>query len=336
MPVVIPESAGYEGTVNEPQWSELLSHAGGRQYGVADAGSWKVTAGTADREVRIAIGRGFGYGVFDRSVAVASLTLPATTSGSRWHLITVHRDWAANQSSFDSVAGSADKQLPARENTPGAVDDQPLALVRVVAGQSQVADIVDLRVWGGDGGARASDDLVLQYLNRVGTRVQIGGRSWFRDLNSLGQPVWVDLAAGRLLGVYNLPFGGLAPSGSLPNQGVSVWGNQTQTIAWFDLPDPGVPYRVRMFADGFWGAEIDSGVRFDFDMMVGATPIATKLPGGEGFLFRTWRDWSPPASGQVFTGAQQLGFRARRIYGNVPWGAVMIAQSRVVAEVISA
>lgn len=198
MPVVIPESAGYEGTVDEPEWSDLLSMTGGRQYGVADPASWKVTTGTADREVRIAPGRGFGYGVRDRSTAVASLTLPPTTSGSRWHLITVHRDWAANQSAFDFVVGSADRQIPARDNTPGAVDEQPLALARIDAGQSQVAEIIDLRVWGGDGGSFANDELVLQYLNRIGTTVRIGSVEWNRDLDALGNPVWVSRGGAEM------------------------------------------------------------------------------------------------------------------------------------------
>jgi hypothetical protein len=336
MPVVIPESAGYEGTVDEPQWSDLLSMAGGRQYGVADAGSWKVTVGTADREVRIAPGRGFGYGVRDRSTTVASLTLPATTSGSRWHLIVVERDWAANQSAFDSVAGSDVRALPPRDNTPGVNDAQPLALARVDAGQSQVAEIIDLRVWGGDGGSFANDELVLQYLNRIGTQLQIGARSWMRGINTLGQPEWRDLAAGRLLGVYPLQWFGLAPSGSLPGQGVNVWGNQTQTIARYNLPDPGSPYRVRMYSHGFWGSEFqNAGNRHDFDMMVGSTAIATWLPPGDDFYFGNWRSWSPPASEAVFTGPQQLGFRARRIYGN-PYGAVRQADSVVIAEVFSA
>lgn len=193
MPVLIPESAGYEGSVDEPQWSDLISMAGGRQYGVADAGSWRVTTGTADREVRIAPGRGFGYGVRDRSIDQASLTLPPTTSGSRWHLIVTRRDWAADQTVFDFVAGSAAKEIPERDRTPGILDDQPLALARVAAGQSQVAEIVDLRVWGGDGGSIAADELALQYLDRLGTSIRIGDSRWDRILNNLGQPTWSQL-----------------------------------------------------------------------------------------------------------------------------------------------
>lgn len=183
-------SSGYEGTVNEAQWSDLLAYAGGRQYAVADAASWAVSVGAADREVRIAVGRGFGYGVRDLSDTVVPLIIPAATSGSRYDLIVAHRDWQANTTTFTRIAGTSARELPARAQTPGTVDDQPVALVRVTAGQSQVTEIVDLRVWGGDGGAYARDELVLQYVNRLGTNILINGVEWTRVLNSLGAPVW--------------------------------------------------------------------------------------------------------------------------------------------------
>lgn len=192
MSVTIADSVGYEGTVTEPEWAELMAYVGGRQYGVVGDADWKVTAGTADREVRIAPGAGFGAGVLDRTNEAASLVLPAPPSGSRWHLIHVHRDWGANASSFDSIAGSTTTaQIPARATTPGTADDQPLALARVQAGQSQVAELIDLRVWGGYGGAFAVDELVLQYLTQLGVNISISGVVWRRELNSLSTPIWV-------------------------------------------------------------------------------------------------------------------------------------------------
>lgn len=192
MAVTIADSVGYEGTVDEPDWARLMAYAGGRQYGVVGDGDWKVTAGTADREVRIAPGMGFGSGVLDRTTTAASLILPAPPSGSRWHLVTVRRDWGANESSFDSIpGGTGTAQIPTRETTPGTADDQPIALVRVQAGQSQVVEIRDLRVWGGYGGAFAADELALQYLAQLGTIISVAGTVWRRELNALGSPVWV-------------------------------------------------------------------------------------------------------------------------------------------------
>lgn len=190
MAVTIADSVGYEGTINEAQWAQLMAYAGGRQYGVVGTNDWKVTVGTADREVRIAPGVGFGSGILDRTTATASLTLPATTSGSRWHLIAARRDWQANETTFDSIAGGTTPALPNRSANPGVADDHPIALVRVAAGQSQIAEIRDLRVWTGDAGARAVDELVLQFLNRIATRVRIGSVDWVREVDVLGAPYW--------------------------------------------------------------------------------------------------------------------------------------------------
>lgn len=347
MRVLIPQaqSAGYgalgpddmdpPGSVYAPQFARMMPEAGGHQYGVADLSSWVLTRGTGDRQVRISAGRGSGHSVVDQTTAVATMQLPATTSGSRWHLIVVHRDWQARQSAFDSIQGSATMQLPTRATSPGTVDDQPLYLVRVDAGRSDVAEIVDLRVVHGESGTLAFHSLALQYLDRLGSTVRIGGRTWVRTLDALSSPVWVESSGGRLLGVYELAWFGLSPSGSLPNRGVMVWQNQTQTLAKYDLPDPGVPYRVSFYARGFWGNEFDRGARHDFIALVGDKEIYTWLPAADEFVFGNFRHWTTPPSREIFSGAQQLGFRARRVIGG-PYGAVQQADSAVIATVYSA
>lgn len=190
MSALITDSVGYDGSVNEAEWADLLAMAGGRQYGVADVGSWAATVGAQDREVRLSPGRGFGYGVRDKTTTEKSLLLPASPAGSIYHLIHVHRDWQANQSTFDAIAGTAVKQIPERAITPAEADDQPLWLARVDAGKSQVQELVDLRVWGGDGGSYARDELVLQYLNRVGTSVRFGNTLATRIINAESNPAW--------------------------------------------------------------------------------------------------------------------------------------------------
>jgi len=336
-PVPITTSVGYDGSVNEPDFSELMSAAGGRQYGVTSESSWKPTAGPGDREVKLLAGAGFGYGVRDRTTAPVSLFLDAAGSGSRWDLVVVRRDWQANESTFDVIEGSSTKMLPGRETSHSVQkDDQPIALVRIQAGRSDVAEIIDLRVWGGDGGSTAADELVLQFMNRLGTQIRIGVRQWARLLDSVGNPTWIDVAAGRLLNVVRVPFEALPPSGQPNSQGVTVWGNPGQTIAKFNLDDPGTPYRVEMYADGFWGNEIaNSPARHDFDFVVGETTIATRLPAADEFFFGNWRSWAPPPSQQIFTGAQPLLMRARRISGDT-YGAVRAAESRVIATIYSA
>ncbi|MDF2992095.1 MAG: hypothetical protein K0S37_2609 [Microbacterium sp.] len=244
-------SAGYEGTVNEPEWSDLLAMAGGRQYGVGGPGDWKVTPGVgADRQIQIAVGRGFGYGVRDLSDAVATLQLPA---GERWHLITAHRDWQANQTTFAAISGGVEMQLPPRDTTPGTVDDQPLALVRVrAASQIALADIIDLRIWGGDGGALAMHELVLQFANRLGTRVRIGNREWSRVVDSLGSPAWAVTGTetrhngnpGATLAGIDVPSGALLlpgaqiKTGMLTSGTTVAFGNEYMPAIVFEQPFP--------------------------------------------------------------------------------------------------
>lgn len=216
MAVTIANSVGYEGTIQEPDWARLMIHAAGRRYGVVAPSDWKVTPGAADREIRIAPGMGFAAGVLDRTDAEVSLTLPARASGSRWHLIVARRDWQANVSSFDSIPGpTGSASIPTREVEPGILDEQPLALVRVQAGQSQVVEIRDLRVWVSNGGAFAVDDLVRQYLGPLGTSLFINGVAWNRALNTLGTSVWVRTPSEKQAGTASgTQTGGIAYPGA--------------------------------------------------------------------------------------------------------------------------
>lgn len=331
MAVTIPNSAGYAGDINATEWAQVIPHAG-VQYGVLNESSWVATVGASDREVRLSPGTGFGGGIMDRSTATASLVLPASSSGSVYHLIYVHRDWNLGQSAFTSKAGSAVKAIPSRDTTVGQADDQPLWLARVDAGKSQVQELIDLRVWRG----YAVDDLVRQYLNELGTNVRIGGREWSRDLDVLGAPTWVDRGIGRLLSTQVVPWDSMAASGSVSDPGVTVWNEASRLIARLNLTDPGVPYRVEIYGHGFWGRELESRTaRFDFDAMVGGTAIYTRYPAGDEFLYSNYRSWSPPPSTQVFTGAQQIGLRARRVSGD-GFGALKAADSLVVVSIYSA
>lgn len=192
MAVTIADSVGYEGTVDEEDWATLIAASGGRRYGVLGPSDWQVTRGAADREVRIAPGAGFGPGVLDRTTSESSLVLPSPGTGKQWVLITCHRDWGANTSSFDYITGGTGQAvIPARATTPGTEDDQPLALVSVDAAQAQVGEIIDLRVWGSNGGAYAASVVALQYLNDLGTSILVGNETRAdRVLDALGSPVW--------------------------------------------------------------------------------------------------------------------------------------------------
>jgi hypothetical protein len=187
-------SSGYDGTVDEVQWAQLVPAVGAAQYGVVGAGDWKVTSHPVlDKAVLVAAGSGWGPGVFDTSDAPATVQCDALTSGTRWDLITAKRDWqpTAGATVFSKVTGGAVKTLPARFTDPGEQDEQPLALVQWTAGQTQPTAIVDLRCWAGNGGMFAKEDLVRSYLDRLGASINIAGLLWSYQVGANDTPGWI-------------------------------------------------------------------------------------------------------------------------------------------------
>lgn len=192
-------SNGYDTTPEKPYgegvWADSHPSIGLASYGVRSAGDWKVTAVSGqDRTVSISAGRGFGHGVTDKTVANDTIQLDTISSGSRWDLIVCRRDWTptAGVSSFVKVNGGATAVIPGgRQVGPGNIDDHPLALVQVTAGQTQPTQIIDLRTWAGDGGGLvANHDLVRSFMNAVGTRLQISGTDWVRIVGANDTPEW--------------------------------------------------------------------------------------------------------------------------------------------------
>lgn len=63
-------SIGYDGSVNEKQWAELVPSVGSSTYGVKDADDLKVTAVAGQPlTVSVASGSGWGHGVLDTETA---------------------------------------------------------------------------------------------------------------------------------------------------------------------------------------------------------------------------------------------------------------------------
>jgi len=181
-------SVGYDGTINEVQWASMVSKVGMSPYGVADAPSWKVTAvsGT-DRTVSIAAGVGWGYGVYDVSDSNVTITLDTVSSGSRWDLIVANRDWTGTggATTFAKVNGGTTRVIPGRTTGPGVTDQQPIALVQIIAGQSQPGTIVDLRCWSSNGGMAAASVDALAYLKAPGAMVMVGSQMYTAVLDPL-------------------------------------------------------------------------------------------------------------------------------------------------------
>ena len=213
-------SVGYDGPITEPGMASLMPRSGSADYGVDGAGDWKVTAHpTTPGGLNIAPGRGWGPGVIDTTDAIETVvqtSLPS--SGTRWDLVVRHRDWTppGGVSSATIITGTATKQLPTMDNNPGTKDDQPLALVQWTAGQTQPTVIVDLRIWGANGGLVAKDTLVQTFITRIGSAITIAGVRWQLVLGDNDIPTWVSDTGIETVSMVGL--GGWTVTGDITRQ----------------------------------------------------------------------------------------------------------------------
>lgn len=143
-----PTSVGYDGTVREGNWARLARFLG-TDYGVGGPNDWKVEAVTgADRTVRIRAGSGYGHGVLDTTSTNETLQLPIVSSGSRWDTVVARRDWQGDSGATEfayETGGVLQSVATGINNSPGVIDDQLLALVRITAGQQVPTAVIDLR-----------------------------------------------------------------------------------------------------------------------------------------------------------------------------------------------
>ena len=224
-------SVGYDGAVSESQWSEMIKKVGSSEYGVVGLADWKVTNVTAaDRTIQIGPGKGWGHGVFDENTATVQVQLDPVASGTRWDLIAMRRDWTGvgGSSTFVKVNGTSAKEIPVgRTKGPGVIDDQPIALVQVTAGQTNVTAILDLRVWSSNGGMTTVNDLALTYLDSLGTSVRttVNGKPFHRIVGWDGNPMWtVGAPDGNIpaFGIGTSLAGGLNPDNNLKVQAGTI------------------------------------------------------------------------------------------------------------------
>ncbi|TLM87205.1 hypothetical protein [Pseudarthrobacter sp. NamE5] len=240
-------SNGYDTTTANPYtesaWADAHPAIGQGTYAVRSPLHWKVTAvAGADRTVSIAPGQGVGHGITDKTFDNETIQLDTISSGSRWDLIAVRRDWTptAGESKFVKVNGGANAVLPGgRLYGPGNIDDQPIALVQVTSGQTQPTSIIDLRTWVGDGGGLiAAHDLVRTFLNKAGTRLWIDGVDWVRRVGANDNPEWEEVRGIKHaeFTASTVPFTNTPRSPTWGTGPLTVDAAQTTTNSGFSSP----------------------------------------------------------------------------------------------------
>ena len=163
-------SIGYPGTVAPGEdWADLQRTLG-KHLAVDDPHAFRVMASpTGTRQLKVTgPGRAMGEGILDHLDATVEMpSLPSVPSGHKYFLIVLNRHWDDDAGGFRSelgyVEGTAARTLPAYTKIPGVLSQQPLALVRITAGNTVPTEIVDLRVVSTDGagGNTVFDDLAL-------------------------------------------------------------------------------------------------------------------------------------------------------------------------------
>lgn len=147
-------------TIGPAQYADMTQSLTAR-FKVDSPNDLKPTAGSGLR-VGVSAGSGFAAGARINGTSTQSVTLTAPSSGSRWDAIVIRVDWQKSTADVVAIPGTASAppttvssgsgSTSAINRIPGTRYDALLAVVRVSAGKSTVDSLLDMRMWGGDGG----------------------------------------------------------------------------------------------------------------------------------------------------------------------------------------
>ena len=323
-----PAAAGStNGSIDAVAWART-SHLLGSTYAVMSAADFKVTAAT--NGVSVSPGTAHGCGITDVLDTATTLPLAIPTTGSRHWLVSLRRRWETTNRS-DLVAHDIGGALPSyiltstpRYVTPGVVDDQPLAYVSWEPGATALK-VTDLRLVGSGKSQVAFDARALGLVAGAGHQVWIDKAIWEHDTYG-----WKGRLAEPLVLTGTLQS--WAPSAQNPAYLVAgppgPWAILTATI-----PDMGVPYRIRAYAEGEWGCDNPTVGRWDFHIMAGSEIIGRHVAMGSSGL--AWRTIHAPLTTQTFQGQTGVSVQAKQI---LPGSMAMRTahNSRLWVEVCSA
>ncbi|QCB97113.1 hypothetical protein E5206_09370 [Arthrobacter sp. PAMC25564] len=275
-------SVFYDGTVTETDWAK--NRGGVPDYGVYGIHDFEVKPHPSiPYAVLVTAGKAHGFGVTDTAATDQVVNCTTLSSGVRWDLIAVRRNWQpalGGPSALVAIPGGASAEIPAaRKIGPGVEDDQPLALVKWVGGLSAPQRIIDLRVWTGNGGLFAKDDLVRTYLTGVGTEVNINGTVWALSLGAMDAVGWVktsEIGKVPLFSVGSTLDGGTPPAGTqfLTQSGTVVQTTNFVGAARLVFPSP--------FPNGLVSVQLSSGDNFANGRGTTITPAGGSAYGSSG------------------------------------------------------
>lgn len=189
-------SVGYPTDVGKTNvdWARMQLGLGTRYWVYVDSHAKVAPKTDGTRQVTISAGILGGCGIKDELDVDEVVTLPPVASGKKWFLIVARRNWNTGSvgTTFTYIdAGTSSATLPTMNqdglNASGnGLDDQPLALVPLSAGDTVPGAPIDVRVIGASarGIYYAASEIVLQYNNYAGMQIQIGNVLWMRGLSN--------------------------------------------------------------------------------------------------------------------------------------------------------
>lgn len=125
---------GFDGTINESQWSQMAGLLG-NDYVAAGNGDCVVTAVGGARSVSVAAGTLYGDGVVSVNSAPEVVAMTTPVNG-QWYVIALRRTWATNTVALVAIAGATTStsvptapptSFPTLNTQPGVLTDQPIA-----------------------------------------------------------------------------------------------------------------------------------------------------------------------------------------------------------------
>lgn len=229
-----------EGEIGVVQWAAMSTYMGA-QYAVGDGGLSATIPATGDRRIQIAAGEGYSHGVLAISDATVNVDFAAPPSGTRYYIAGIEFDWVNRVSTIKELGygSTIAAALATLTVQPGVKVQMPLHAARVVAGQTKVQSVTDLRVFGSGSSLSARSEEVMLFANRIGTTLQLGQYFYRRVLNPNGTVSWMST---------DLLNGDISSSRLLPNwTDVSGWGSSAS--GW---TSGATGYSSRMLRWGPW------------------------------------------------------------------------------------